>query len=257
MKNRVLLTMLIIFIVLSGVCFTCGTIFVVREIEIVDTTPQAAEPLTQAEKDDIVARSGLLKKNILFNLNQQKIAQGVKSVNPMIKLQSVRAKFPNRVILQVSRRVPIYRDDQYYYDAEMCRVDGTKADYIIDITKAGLQLSGDLKLGDIAVGKNEYSQCKINQLKIIATYFTSLKNFEIAYTEDQPGVAPAGMVCLELKIKSNVTFRIKIGLRANFLYALQYTDQIYQRVKEEGTYETRYRDDGKVVTVIGEDEYHE
>lgn len=250
--------MLIIFIVLSGVCFTCGTIFVVREIEIADTTPQAAEPLTQAEKDDIIARSGLLKKNILFNLNQQKIAQGVKSVNPMIKLQAVTAKFPNRVILQVSRRVPIYYDskNEVYFDAEMCRVDGTKADYIIDITRANLSLAGNLAVGDVAVGSDKYARGKINQLKIVASYFSTLKGFEIWYDDSDTTVGSI-FICLMLKINANVTFKIKIEPSADFLHALKYTDQIYKMSKEDGIYQTMYRNDGKVVTVIGEDEYHE
>ena len=46
MKNRVLLTMLILFIVLASIWITCGTIFVVRDIEIIDATVHTAEPLS-------------------------------------------------------------------------------------------------------------------------------------------------------------------------------------------------------------------
>ncbi len=99
MKNRVLLIMLILLIVLTGICITCGTIFVVREIEVVDSTVQTAEALTETEKSDIIMQSNLRGKSILFNLNQDKIAQKIKSVNSMLKLQSVNAKFDHRVVL--------------------------------------------------------------------------------------------------------------------------------------------------------------
>ena len=232
--------MLIIFIVLSGVWVTCGTIFVVREIEVVDATP-TANVLTDTEKDEIVAKSGLRGKNILFNLNQQAIAQSVKSANYMVKLQSVTAEFPNRVVLKVARRLPLYHDDKYFYDAEMCRVDGTNEDGCVDITKAGIKLANnDLSFGDVAVGKESLDKCKINQLKVVATYFLSLKGFKIWY-DDDAAVVGAHLVCLMLKINDNVTFKIKIEPSADFLYALEYVDQIYRDWgKRSGTYTMMY-----------------
>ena len=59
--------MLILFIVLSSIWITCGTIFVVRDIQIIDSTVPTAKLLTQEEKNDIINNSGLMGKNILFN----------------------------------------------------------------------------------------------------------------------------------------------------------------------------------------------
>lgn len=249
--------MLIIFIVLAGVWITCGTIFVVREIEIVDLTVNAKDAITENEKADIIKNSGLNKKNILFSLNQEEIEQGVKLVNPMIKLQTVTAQFPSRVVLKLSRRLPIYYDskNELYFDAEMCRVDGTKAD-CIEITQTNLALAGNLKFGDPAVGKDLHTQCKINQLKVIATYFDKLDGLKISYDDDAEDVG-SQLICLNLEIKAGVTFQIKIKHHADFLHALEYTNQIYQDQKIEGVYKTRYREDGKVNTVIGDKKYCE
>ncbi len=248
--------MLIIFIVFAGVGITCGTIFVVRDIEIVDVTA-TANVLTDAEINDIIAHSGLKGKNILFNLNQQKVTEGVKSVNPMLKLHSVTAEFPNRVILKVSRRVPIYYDEKnkLFFDAEMCSVEGTAAE-CINITKADLKLvDSDLAIGNVAVGENVRAQCKIEQLKVIASYYDSLAGFEISY-DDTDLVVGADRVCLILKIDSGVTFKIKTKPTDDFLHALEFTKQIYEQEKVKGVYSTVYQDNGsgKVSTQI-EDEH--
>ena len=254
MKNRVLLTMLIIFIVLAGIGITCGTIFVVRDVEIVDMTVQTAEALTQNEKDEIIKQTSLRGKNILFNLHQDDIAQKVKSVNSMLKLQKVTAKFPNRVVLTVVRRVPIFYDSAngLWFDSEMCVVEGT-APYRVNITAANLKLVDGLAVGDLAMGKDEWSQCKINQLKTVASYFPSLEGFEIAYNDD-PAATGGSLVCLLLKIKPNVTFKIKVKPCENFLYALEYTDQIYRTVANmvDGEYLT-CRDDEGVYTKVLDD----
>ena len=173
MKNRVLLAMLIIFIVLSSIWITCGTIFVVREIEVIDTS----ELLTQEEKNQIAKDSGLYGKNILFNINEEKIAQGIKSSNPTIKLQSVKAEFPSRVVLKVARSLPVYYDskNEIYLDADMCVVE--EQPNCIDIANANLNLVGEsLKLGDVVLGKDAKTQCKIKQLKIVANYFSTLSD---------------------------------------------------------------------------------
>lgn len=243
MKNRVLLTLLIVFIVLAGVGITCGTIFVVREVEIVDVTVSTAKPLEEDEIKAIITQSGLQGKNILFGLNEDKIAADVKSVSRMIKLQSVTAEFPNKIVLTVSRRVPVYYDDKYYYDAEMCVVDAPPTVDCVNITGAGLKLVDGLDVGDLAVGTNEWTQCKIEQLKVIASYFDSLSGFKIAY-DDTDKETGGFLICLKLEIKSGVTFKIKVKPGENFRHALEFTDQIYQNEanKTNGIYTTMYRE---------------
>lgn len=246
--------MLIIFIVLSGVWITCGTVFVVREVEVVDITVQKTEELTTDERNAIVAESGLLDKNILFNLDQEKITNSVKSVNPMLKLQGVTAEFPNRVVLTVSRRMPVYvdRENEKYFDAEMYVVDAPADDLVecIDITGANLKLVSGLTTGDLAVGKDEWTQCKIKQLKVMANYFPSLDGLKINYDDNRSVVG--NYVCLLLETKPGVTYKIKVKPGENFLHALEFTDQIYNMMGIEGIYKTMYRDaaPGKVGTQI-------
>lgn len=239
--------MLILFIVLSSIWITCGTIFVVRDIQIIDSTVPTAKLLTQEEKNDIINNSGLMGKNILFNLNQDKITQGIKSVNPMLKLQSVTAEFPNRVVLKISRRVPVYylddENNKKYFDAEMCVVDGTPSAECVEITDANLELArDDFQVGDIVVGKDARNQCKINQLKTIATagLFDSLDGFKISYDDNIEAVG-AYRVCLIMEINAGVTFEIKVRLDENFLDALDYTVQYYEKInKVDGVYKTEY-----------------
>ena len=260
MKNRVLLTMLIIFIVLSSIWITCGTIFVVRDIQIVDATVQTAELLTNEEKHDIITRSGLKGKNILFNLKQEKITEGIKSVNPMIKLLKVTAEFPNRVVLRVARRVAVYYDQntEKFFDAEMCVVDAPPSAASVDITNANIVLSrDDFKVGDIVTGKDERSQCKIEQLKILATAgcFESLAGFKVSY-DDNVETVGADRLYLILKIKEGVTFKIRVKPEENFLHALDYTVQYYeQNNKLAGVYKTVYdENDNKLTSDRSENE---
>ena len=264
MKNRVLLAMLIIFIVLSSIWITCGTIFVVREIEVIDTS----ELLTQEEKNQIAKDSGLYGKNILFNINEEKIAQGIKSSNPTVKLQSVKAEFPSRVILKVARSLLVYYDSKngICLDADMCVVDMCVVEEqpnCIDIAKTNLNLAVEsLKLGDVVLGKDAKTQCKIKQLKIVANYFSTLsdfdmKQFKIAYNDAPECVGPY-LVCLTITVKTNVEFEIKILPSDDFLKALQFTVQIFNKTGNvEGEYATMFDKAKKVVTKIGDKEYRE
>ena len=251
MKNRVLLTMLIIFIVLAGVWITCGTVFVVREIDIVDASV-ATQSITDTEKDIIINECGLKGKNILFNLNQDKVTEKIKAIYPMLKLHSVTAKFPNQVILKISRRVPIYYDSEnsLCFDAEMCVVEGTAPD-CVDITDVGLKFAAPLKVGDMAKSKTAQTQAKINQLKILASYYPSLKDFKIAY-DDADSTVGSEYICLLLTVAPNVTFRIKVRPNENFSRALAFTQQIYNQQNLKGTYRTIYdlNQSNKVVTEI-------
>lgn len=252
--------MLILFIVLASIWITCGTIFVVRDIEILDSTVHTAEPLSDEEKQDIINKSGLMGKNILFNLHQDKIEAGIKSVNPMIKLQTVTAEFPNRVILKVSRRVPVYYDqkNEKYFDAEMCVVDAPPSSRCVDITEANLKLArDDFKTGDIVTGQDERSQCKINQLKIIATAgcFDSLDGFKIEYDDSVENVG-AKRLYLIMKVRDGVTFKIRVKPEEDFLAALDYTVQYYEKNnKVNGIYETVYSEsDNKLTSNRSENE---
>ena len=255
MKTRVLLVMLIIFIVVAGVCITCGTIFVVRDVEVVDATAQAATPLCETEINDIISKSGLQGKNILFNLNQDQVAKNVKSVNPLFKLQSVTAQFPSRVVLVVSRRVPVFSDSKNdkVYDAEMCIVEGT-APNTIDIGGANLSLADNLNVGDIALGKDDWAQMKIDQLKIIANYYKTLNGFQITYDDTPEAIGNNEFVCLKLKISSDITYTIKTRPGENFLRALEFTEQICHKENVSGEYRTLFDvNKGKVYTQILDD----
>ncbi len=262
MKNRVLLTLLIVFIIVSGVCITCGTIFVIRDVEVVDETVLSAGvlSLSDAEKDEIIENCGLRGKNILFNLNEDKITRNIKHVNSMFKLKSVTAKFPSRVILVVARRVPIYYDGNgKWYDAEMCCVTGTpEQESGVSIAGAKLNLIDDLEFGDFAVGKDARTKAKIEQLKLIATYFRSIDGFEIDY-DDDAGSVGADLLCLNLHIKSDVLFQIKIKPTDDFLYALEFTDQVYRQENAEapGVYLTLNdnHNPGKFLVKYDKEEY--
>lgn len=251
--------MLIIFIVLSSVWITCGTIFVVRDIQIIDATVPTAELLTDTEKNDIITKSGLMGKNILFNLKEEKIVAVVKSVNPMIKLQTVTAEFPNRVVLKVSRRVPVYYDqtNKKFFDAEMCVVDAPPSASCVEITNANIELSrDDFKVGDIVTGKDERSQCKIEQLKTLAVSgcFDTLAGFKISYNDEVENVG-RDRLYLILKIKEGLIFEIIVKPHENFLHALDYTVQYYeQNNKIDGIYRTMYDESDNKLTTRREDE---
>ncbi|MBQ7973790.1 MAG: FtsQ-type POTRA domain-containing protein [Clostridia bacterium] len=246
MKNRVLLAMLIIFIVLATVWMACGTIFIVRDIVIIDETVQAADPLTETEKNQIIKESGLLGKNILFNLNEETIAKNIKSYNPMLKLHSAKAEFPSGVILKISRRSPIYcmqKDSEtIYFDAEMCLVENTQSIECIDISGTNLELANsNLSVGDVVTGKEKKDQAKIEQLTTIASYFDDLSGFDITY-DDTAGYE--NFTILVMKINPDVTFKITIDLHndENFFKALDYTNQFYKDKNNlPGEYITVYR----------------
>ena len=250
MKSKVLLAMLVVLIVLAGIGIMCGTIFVVREIEVVDANA-AVSVLTDAEKEAIMNKTELKGKNILFNINQEKIKASIKTCDPMYKVHSIKTQFPSKVIITISRRVPIYFDTQNgkYYDAEMYIVKetGTQAADCVNITGANLQLKDGLDYGDLAAGATAADNRKIAQLKIVAGYFADqLSGLKISYNDNASHVG-GRLICLHLQIADDVTFEIKTKADDDFAHLLAFTNTTYQNdaKRAPGNYKAMYHESGR------------
>lgn len=240
--------MLIILVVLAGLGIMCGTIFVVRDVEVVDANPAAI--LSAEEKNNIVTKTELHGKNILFSINQNKIKANIKACDPMYKVHSIKTEFPNKVVIKISRRVPIYWDqvNSKYYDADMYVVKemGTTPTDCVDITGANLQLKEDVNYGDLAVGKTSTDNRKINQLKLVAAYFPTLSGFTLKYNDDAAHVG-GKLICLHLTVAYGVTFELKTMADDDFAHLLAFVNTVYQNEAKQatGNYKAMYHQSGK------------
>lgn len=258
--------MLVILIVLAGVGIMCGTIFVVRDVEVIDANA-VVSVLTDEEKEQIVSKTELQGKNILFSINQDKIKASIKACDPMYKVHSIKTEFPHKVVIKISRRVPVYLDTKNgkYYDAEMFIVKemGTQVTPYVNITAANLQLKDNLDYGDLAVGATANDNRKIEQLKIVAGYLgDGLTTCTISYNDEAAHVG-GRYICLHWQINANVTFEIKTTADDDFAHLLAFTNTIYQNdaQKVAGNYKAMYHENGKctvkLTNVNGEKTYVE
>lgn len=255
--------MLVVLIVLAGIGIMCGTIFVVREVEVVDANASVSV-LTDEEKDLIIAKTELKGKNILFNINQDKIKASIKTCDPMYKVHSIKSEFPSKVVITISRRVPVYYDtpNGKYYDAEMYIVKetGTPAANCVDISGANIQLKDGLNYGDLAVGATATDQRKIEQLKIVAGYFAeqlsswSVNDYPITFNDAASHVG-GRLICLHLQIADGVTFEIKTAADDNFAHLLAFVNTVYQEKagKATGNYKAMYNISGKCTVKLNGD----
>lgn len=243
--------MLIVFIVLAGLWIMGGTIFVVREIEVVDFNPEMA--VAPQLKTEIVNRVGLKGKNILFSIKEEKIKASIKAVDPMLKVQSIKTKFPNKVVINISKRIPIYTDGDHFFDADMCVVQGTSAAGYVDITGANIQLTNPT-MGNAAVGATARDHRKIAQLQVVGGYFDSITGWQIAFDDSEVEVG-ADRLCLILQLGPNVKFQIKTKPHDDFAKILAYTHAVYKEQGHLGEYTAWYSNsNGKIVVDVIDNE---
>lgn len=253
MKSKVLLSMLIIFIVLAGLWIMCGTIFVVREVEVIDVNAEVANvAVSEQDKTAIIDTVGLQGKNILFSVNQDKITQQIKNLNPTLKVQGIKAAFPNKVTISISRRVPVYKYDKLFFDADMYQVGETAAVGYVDIAGTGINFDNPT-LGNAAQGVTAQDNRKIAQLKILAGYFSNkdipMTDWQVAFDDDAVTVG-AERLCLVLNLNSNVKLILKTAPDEDFAKILAYTWSIYNGDEIDGKYEAEAHYDhvtGKIV----------
>jgi hypothetical protein len=211
------LIILVIFIVLAGIAIIGGTVFRVKKIDIVFTNTttldrEAAERLLQNKlgKD-------LLGKNILFNLDKTKITEIVENTEIFLKVTNVKAEFPNRIVVNVRERYPVflYKDsaDTFVMDAEMRilyknNFTGDESG-LTDISFVGSGtgglLQGTLNRGDYVMGNNDSSKEKIELINFIPRFFMGLGGYEAATTHQIRGVKfeppVEGVIAMRIEVK--------------------------------------------------------
>ena len=125
MKNKRLLVILIIFLVLGTLAILGGTVFSVKSVTVrfhnkldyfVDSTTSEQEQAaaTARLEGDIEGSLGYLKnKNILFNINKTKISTSIEEHEEIyegfrLHVTNVKSVFPNKIVVTVRERYPVY-----------------------------------------------------------------------------------------------------------------------------------------------------
>jgi hypothetical protein len=164
----------------------------------------------------------LLGKNILFNLDKDKITEIVENTEIFLKVVNVKAEFPNRIVVDVRERYPVflYKDsaDTIVMDAEMRvlykndftgnRNNLSESD-LTDISFIGSGtgglLQGVLNKGDYAVGSSDSSKEKINLIAFIPDFFASTGNYEASTIHQIRGVKfnppVEGILSMRIEVK--------------------------------------------------------
>jgi transcriptional regulator of acetoin/glycerol metabolism len=158
-----------------------GTVFVIKEVEI---NFISAESFTNEEesKENMLSKIDYLKgKSILFNVNENEIRSKIESAEKLIKVKNIKAEFPNKIIIDVRERFPVYKytfmGTTMILDTEMRILykdpNAWKDESeLTDISDAGISLN-PADVGDFATGATAVSIKKIEQLNIVSNYFSA------------------------------------------------------------------------------------
>lgn len=258
--------MLIVFIVLAGLWIMCGTIFVVREVEVIDVNASVAGlAVPETEMAKISQQVSLKGKNILFSIKHDQIVAQIKAVNKTIKVQGVTAHFPNKVTISISQRMPLYKYNGLFFDADMYLVGETSPAGYVDISDTGIKFDSPT-LGDAARGMSTRDDYKIAELKTLAGYFNVLgepmTGWRVSFDDSDP-VVGAQRFYMQIDLNSETQFILKTAPGEDFARILAYTWAAYNEAgdKKNGTYEAHIalsgEHVGKVVVKIknGNGEY--
>ena len=108
MRNKRLLAILIVFVVLGGLAAVGGTAFVVRSLDI--TFLNAVEYVNEEQSlvDMRAATSFIMGKNILFDVDRARITKEIEQADVRIRVTNIEAKFPNKIVVKVRERYPVF-----------------------------------------------------------------------------------------------------------------------------------------------------
>ena len=213
MKNKRLLVILVVFLVLGTLAVLGGVLFSIKRIDVrfhneldyfVDANASAEEKATQTKRleDSILASLSYLNgKNILLNMSSKKIKNKIESHEGdyqgfRLRVTNVRAEFPNRLVVTVRERYPVYRytiggktfvldgglrvlDDRVPKDL----VNGVLTERrLIDLRDALPEISNDgLSIGDWLTAKPEDAK-KQEVIEKLVPFFAREQSFEDAIT---------------------------------------------------------------------------
>lgn len=201
MKNRRLLTILIIFIVIGTFAVLGSALFAVRNVTVQFTN----EPIFQKDEEAQVEsslRSSVLgftqKKNAIFGINREKIKSTIEEANTRVRVTNIEVKFPNRIEIKIRERYPVYKlqfgdgttavmcgqlrvleklDAAALNDLEVNKVKWPLI-VIPDEIGTGLELD-DFQVGDYLT-ELENKDPYLNVLRELAPFFARLSTFEDA-----------------------------------------------------------------------------
>lgn len=171
MKKRTI----ILFVCLLIICIVLvlnGTLFIVREVDVVDWEQGAIE------SEEIVELSKVKDRNI-FTISEKIVRDNVEKAMPHIKVVSVVREFPSRIKVVVLNRLPLiavnYSGGYAIVDREG-RVFNTTDDlsiYDYDLTiLEGVNLAKVVKGEDLAISSEHFSRL----IQIVNTFETSGDN---------------------------------------------------------------------------------
>jgi hypothetical protein len=271
---------LIVFIVLAGMGIIGGTVFRVRNIDIVFIKETVSLDKTKVSEKLMLELGYLKGKNILFNTDKVKIEEIVENTEIFLKVTNIKAEFPNTIVIDVQERYPVYiykegTTKTYIMDAEMRVLYTDIEDYAgdgkrltdISFVGSGLFNSGIVK-GGYVMGVGESNQEKIKLINTIPKFFAGNNNYEESLTHQirkvtfDPTVDRIITMVVDVKPAENrdIDVQLKIMKAPNEDFAelfacvwgamerqIDYKDGDISKTKtasEAGTYTVYYNTDG-------------
>lgn len=74
----------------------------------VDFDSESALKVDAAESEKIIAASGIIKGKSIFSLSESKMVRNIENEIHDVKVVNIERRFPNKVVIHVSKRVPVY-----------------------------------------------------------------------------------------------------------------------------------------------------
>lgn len=210
---------MVVLIILSGVAIIGGTVFVIKDIEIKVVSTAFVDEETSKENMSAAVKD-IKGKSILFNLDKDEIRTKIEAAEKLVKVVNIMAEFPNKVVIEVRERYPVFVFNKVSSGGNMVILDAdmrvlyndTTAwdgdyDKLVDISETGV-LVDTFTVGDYASSGVEEDKEKIEQLQAVTKYFIgrgthedSISHMfnEILFIEN--GSVPAGVYAMYLDVK--------------------------------------------------------
>ncbi len=147
------ITLIVFFVVFAITLIVCGTLFIVRDVQVSYATDYEKNFITASE---IVDASQIKFGKSIFVVSESNSVSAIEGKYPAVKVINIERKFPSKIIIHITLRTPIYavkiKDKDLYaeLDREMFVVKKvTSAELDDNLTKVNYELQDE----KVVVGK--------------------------------------------------------------------------------------------------------
>lgn len=94
-------------VLIAAIALINGLLFRVKTVTV-DFDTETSIQAEEGEAEKIIAASGIKKGKNIFGVSESRMIKNINAALPGVRVVNIERIFPNRIVIHVSKRVPVY-----------------------------------------------------------------------------------------------------------------------------------------------------